>query len=143
MGTALTTKENIKRTWHLVDAEGKTLGRLATRIALALTGKHSVNYTPHQDTGDFVVVVNAEKVSLTGKKWSDKVYRRHSQYPGGLRERTAGQIRQEHPERLIESAVRGMLPGNRLRSQRMKRLRVFVGPAHQHAAQQPQPLKGT
>jgi large subunit ribosomal protein L13 len=142
MTTALYAKEQVRRSWYLVDAEGKTLGRLATRIARALMGKHKAGYTPHVDCGDFVIVVNAEKVSLSGKKWTDKVYYRHSQYPGGLRERSAGEILKEHPQRLIQSAVGGMLPGNRLYAQRMKRLRVFVGPAHEHGLQQPQALKG-
>ena len=131
----------IERQWQLVDAEGQTLGRLATRVADTLRGKDKPQYTPHVDTGDFVVVVNAEKVRLTGKKWSDKIYYRHSQYPGGLRERTAGQVRDAHPTRLIETAVRGMIPGNRLRAKRMARLRLFVGPDHTHAAQSPQPMK--
>jgi large subunit ribosomal protein L13 len=133
--------QDVQRGWFVVNAEGKTLGRLATRIARVLTGKHKAGYTPHADTGDFVVVVNAEKVHLTGRKWTDKVYYRHSQYPGGLRERTAGQIRDTHPTRLIESAVRGMLPTNKLRAKRMARLRLFVGPEHVHTAQAPQELK--
>ncbi len=143
MRTALNAKQDTRRTWHLVDAEGQTLGRLASRIAGVLTGKHRADYTPHQDTGDFVVVVNAEKVHLTGNKWSKKIYYRHSQYPGGLRQRTAEEIRAAHPTRLIEGAVHGMLPGNRLRAPRMKRLRIFTGPKHDHASQQPKPLKGT
>jgi large subunit ribosomal protein L13 len=141
MSTPLLSMQDVKRTWYVVDAEGKTLGRLATRIARVLTGKHKPTYTPHADTGDFVVVVNAEKVHMTGKKWSDKIYYKHSQYPGGLRERNAGQVRDSHPTRLIESAVHGMIPGNRLRSKRMARLRLFVGPDHGHAAQAPQPMK--
>jgi len=141
MQTSLIAMQDVARSWYLVDAEGKTLGRLATRIARVLTGKHKPSYTPNSDTGDFVVVVNAEKVHLTGKKWSDKVYYRHSQYPGGLRERTAGETRATKPTRVIEAAVRGMLPGNRLRAKRMARLRLFVGPEHAHTAQSPQPLK--
>jgi large subunit ribosomal protein L13 len=141
MRTPLLAKQDVERSWYVVDAEGKTLGRLATRIARVLTGKHKATYTPHADTGDFVVVVNAEKVHLTGKKWSDKVYYRHSQYPGGLRKRTAGQVRDLHPTRVIEAAVRGMIPGNKLRAKRMARLRLFAGPSHSHAAQSPQPLK--
>jgi large subunit ribosomal protein L13 len=141
MQTSHIAMQDVARSWYLVDAEGKTLGRLATRIARVLTGKHKPSYTPNADTGDFVVVVNAEKVHLTGKKWSDKVYYRHSQYPGGLRERTAGELRATRPTRVIEAAVRGMLPGNRLRAKRMARLRLFAGPKHAHAAQSPQPLK--
>jgi large subunit ribosomal protein L13 len=133
--------QDVQRSWYVVDADGKTLGRLATRISRVLTGKHKPSYTPHADTGDFVVVVNADKVRLTGTKWAGKIYYRHSLYPGGLRERTAGQIRDKHPTRLIESAVHGMLPGNRLRAKRMARLRLFVGPEHGHAAQSPQPMK--
>ncbi|MBC5823625.1 MAG: 50S ribosomal protein L13 [Candidatus Eremiobacteraeota bacterium] len=142
MQTPMLTPATIRRSWHLVDAEGKTLGRLATRIAGVLQGKHRPDYTPNQDSGDFVVVVNAEKVHLTGNKWAGKIYYRHSQYPGGLRERTAAQVRDAHPTRIIEAAVRGMLPGNRLRARRLKRLRIFAGPSHEHASQQPKPLKG-
>jgi large subunit ribosomal protein L13 len=141
MRTTLIAMQDVQRAWYVVDAEGKTLGRLATRIAKVLTGKHKPTYTPNSDTGDFVVVVNAEKVHLTGKKWSDKIYYRHSQYPGGLREQTASQMRSAHPTRVIETAVRGMLPGNRLRAKRMARLRLFAGPDHGHAAQAPQPMK--
>jgi large subunit ribosomal protein L13 len=141
MRTPLIAMQDVQRSWYVVDAEGKTLGRLATRIARVLTGKHKPTYTPHADTGDFVVVVNADKVHLTGKKWSDKVYYRHSQYPGGLRTRTAAQVRAAHPTRVIEAAVRGMIPGNKLRARRMARLRLFAGPNHEHAAQAPQPMK--
>ena len=141
MSTPLLGMQDVKRSWYVVDADGKTLGRLATRISRVLTGKHKPTYTPHADTGDFVVVVNAEKIRLTGNKWAGKIYYRHSQYPGGLRERTAGQVRDAHPTRLIESAVHGMIPGNRLRAKRMARLRLFVGPDHGHAAQSPEPMK--
>jgi large subunit ribosomal protein L13 len=141
MRTPLLAKNDVNRTWYVVDAQGKTLGRLATRISRVLQGKHKPDYTPHADTGDFVVVVNAEKVHLTGKKWSDKIYYKHSQYPGGMTERTAGDIRAKHPTRLIEGAVRGMLPVNRLRANRLKRLRVFAGAEHEHTAQQPKELK--
>ena len=131
-----------QRNWYIVDAAGKTLGRLASRIAVVLIGKHEPAYEPSADGGDFVVVVNADKVTLTGKKWSGKLYRRHSGYPGGLRTHTAAQVREAHPTRLVELAVRGMLPQNRLRARRMKRLRVFAGAEHGHAAQNPKPLKG-
>jgi large subunit ribosomal protein L13 len=141
MRTPLLAMQDVQRTWYVVDADGKTLGRLATRIARVLTGKHKPTYTANSDTGDFVVVVNADKVHLTGKKWSDKLYRRHSQFPGGLTERTATQVHAEHPTRLIEIAVHGMLPTNRLRAKRMARLRLFAGPSHEHAAQAPQPMK--
>lgn len=143
MTTQLASKNAVKRTWYIVDAQGKTLGRLATRVASVLIGKHRTDYTPHADTGDFVVVVNAAKVRLTGKKWSDKQYVRHSQYPGGLRRRTAGQIRDTRPAELVELAVRGMLPLNKLRAPRMKRLRVFAGAEHDHASHQPRPLEVT
>ena len=142
MKTQLEATQGVKRTWYVVDAEGKTLGRLATRIAGVLIGKHKPTYTPHADSGDFVVVVNAEKVHLTGKKWSDKEYIHHSQYPGGLRRRTAGQMRDRRPTRIVELAVRGMLPLNKLRARRMKRLRIFSGADHGLEAQKPQPLKG-
>jgi large subunit ribosomal protein L13 len=141
MQTTLIGIKDVKRSWYVVDAQGKTLGRLATRIARVLTGKHRPTYTPNADTGDFVVVVNSEKVHLTGKKWSDKLYQRHSQFPGGLRTRTAGELRTSHPTRVIEYAVRGMLPGNKLRAKRMARLRLFVGPDHTHAAQAPKTMK--
>jgi large subunit ribosomal protein L13 len=141
MRTALIAMQDVQRSWYLVDAEGKTLGRLATRISKVLTGKHKATYTPNADTGDFVVVINAGKVHLTGKKWSDKIYYRHSQFPGGLREQTASELHAAHPTRVIENAVRGMLPGNRLRAKRMARLRTFPGPDHTHAAQAPQPMK--
>jgi len=141
MRTPLISMQDVKRSWYVVDADGKTLGRLATRIARVLTGKHKPTYTPNADTGDFVVVVNAEKVHMTGKKWSSKVYYRHSQFPGGLRTTSAGKLRDTHPTRVIESAVKGMIPANRLRAKRMARLRLFVGPDHGHAAQAPQPMK--
>lgn len=141
MRTPLIAMQDVQRSWYVVDADGKTVGRLATRIARVLTGKHKPTYTAHADTGDFVVVVNADKVHFTGKKWSDKLYRRHSQYPGGLTERTASQVRAQHPTRVLEAAVRGMLPTNRLRAKRMARLRLFAGPSHEHAAQAPQPMK--
>ena len=132
---------DITRRWHVIDASDVVLGRLASHVAVLLRGKHKPIFAPHVDTGDFVVVVNAEKVHLTGKKWSDKIYYKHSQYPGGMTERTAGDIRAKHPTRLIEGAVRGMLPVNRLRANRLKRLRVFAGADHEHAAQQPKELK--
>jgi large subunit ribosomal protein L13 len=124
-----------------VDADGKTLGRLATRIATVLMGKHRADFTPHADNGDFVIVVNAAKIHLTGKKWSGKIYIHHSGHPGGLRHQTAAEMRESRPTRLVEHAVRGMLPLNKLRAPRMKRLRIFAGAEHEHAAQNPQPLK--
>lgn len=142
MRTRLMSKNSARRTWFLVDARDKTLGRLATRVASVLIGKHKPDFTPHADTGDCVVVVNAGQVHLTGKKWTSKLYRQHSQFPGGLHTRTAGEIKNDKPERLIEWAVRGMLPLNKLRAPRMKRLRVFAGAEHDHMPQQPQELKG-
>lgn len=138
MKTPLVKKENLKPKWHLVDAEGKTLGRLATRVAILLRGKNKPIFAPHQDTGDFVVVVNAKKVSLTGKKWKDKIYVHHSGYPGGLKMASAEKIAQKKPERLITMAVQGMLPKNKLGRKLIKKLKVYPGDAHPHQAQQPE-----
>jgi large subunit ribosomal protein L13 len=140
MRTPLLAKDAVKRQWFIIDAKGQTLGRLSTRVAAVLIGKHKPDFTPHADCGDFVIVVNASQVHLTGKKWTDKLYQHHTQYPGGLLTQTAGDIRAKHPERLIELAVRGMLPLNKLRALRMKRLRVFAGAEHEHGAHKPQPL---
>lgn len=126
--------------WYIVDAAGQRLGTLAVRIARALSGKHKPTWTPHIDDGDNVVVINAEKIELGGKKWEDKVYHNHSGYPGGLRTQTAREIHTKHPERLIEKAVRGMLPTNRMRDVQLTRLRVFPGAQHPHEAQSPAPL---
>lgn len=132
--------QNVGRNWYIVDAEGKTLGRLATVIAATLRGKRKPTYTPHADMGDFVIVVNAEKVVLTGKKETQKLYSRHSGYPGGLRRRSVREVRANHPERLIQNAVRGMLPHNVLGERQLRKLKVYAGPDHPHATQQPQPL---
>ena len=126
--------------WYVVDASGERLGTLAVRIARALSGKHKPTWTPHIDDGDHVVVVNAEKVELGGKKWSQKLYRRHSQHPGNLKTETADEVRAKRPERLIETAVRGMLAPNRMRAEQLRRLKVYAGADHGHAAQNPQPL---
>jgi large subunit ribosomal protein L13 len=131
-------KGKVEQKWHLVDANGKTLGRLATRVAMLLRGKHKPIYTPHVDTGDFVIVVNAEKITLTGKKWTDKVYIHHSGYPGGLKTITAGKMREKKPERLVTMAVQGMLPKNKLGRKMIKKLKVYPGEAHPHEAQQPE-----
>ncbi len=131
----------VERRWYVVDAEGKTLGRLATQIADTLRGKGKPQYTPHVDTGDFVVVVNAEKVVLTGKKLDDKVYYRHSGYPGGLRERTAREELARRPTEVLRRAVKGMLPKNRLARQQINKLKIYAGPEHPHAAQDPKPLE--
>jgi large subunit ribosomal protein L13 len=131
----------IERQWQLVDAEGQTLGRLATRIADTLRGKDKPQYTPHVDTGDFVVVVNAEKVAVTGKKLDDKRYYRHSGYPGGLRSRTLREQLDRRPEEVIRKAVKGMLPRNRLSRAQLRKLKVYAGPEHPHTAQAPKELK--
>jgi len=142
MTTTLLSKQGRKRTWYVADADGKTLGRFATRVAGVLMGKHKPDYTPHADTGDFVVVTNAAKIHLTGKKWANKQYHKHSQFPGGLRTRSAAQVHAADPTQLVETAIKGMLPTNRLRAQRMKRLRVFAGAEHGHEAQKPTTLTG-
>ena len=130
----------IERQWYVVDAEGKTLGRLATRIADTLRGKGKPQYTPHVDTGDFVVVVNAEKNHVTGNKLEQKKYYRHSGYPGGLRERTLREQLDRRPTEVIRIAVRGMLPKNRLARKQLVKLKVYVGPEHPHESQNPKPL---
>jgi large subunit ribosomal protein L13 len=131
----------IERQWHLVDAEGQTLGRLATRIADTLRGKDKPQYTPHVDTGDFVVVVNAEKIAVTGKKLDDKMYHRHSGYPGGLHSRTLREQLERRPTEVLRKAVKGMLPRNRLARAQLRKLKIYAGPEHPHAAQSPGPLK--
>ncbi|MGZ5310947.1 MAG: 50S ribosomal protein L13 [Solirubrobacterales bacterium] len=130
-----------ERGWFVVDAEGKTLGRLATQIANVLRGKRKPTYTPHVDVGDFVIVVNAEKIAVTGKKLSDKRYYRHSGYPGGIRHRTLGEMLERQPEEVIRKAVKGMLPRNRLARQQLTKLKVYAGPEHPHQAQKPEPLE--
>lgn len=129
--------KTVERKWWLVDAKGKVLGRLASKIALLLMGKHKPDYTPFLDNGDFVVVINAEKVVLTGDKWESKLYYRYSGYPGGLKVLRARDILQKHPERLIELAVKRMLPKNKLNKRRIKRLKVYAGEYHPHQAQNP------
>jgi large subunit ribosomal protein L13 len=132
--------DTIERRWYLVDAEGQTLGRLATRVADTLRGKRKPEYTPHVDTGDFVVVVNAEKVAVTGKKLEQKMYYRHSGYPGGLRARPLSDELERRPTEVIRKAVKGMLPRNRLARQQLTKLKVYAGPEHPHDAQKPEPL---
>jgi large subunit ribosomal protein L13 len=131
----------ITRRWYLVDAEGQTLGRLATQIADTLRGKNKPQYTPHVDTGDFVVVVNAEKIHVTGKKLDDKMYYRHSGYPGGLKVRPLREQLERRPTEVLRHAVKGMLPRNRLARQQLTKLKIYAGPAHPHEAQAPEPLK--
>ncbi len=133
-------KEEVNRRWFVVDADGEVLGRLCTRIATVLRGKHHPEYTPHVDTGDNIIVINAEKVRLTGNKENVKIYQNYSGYPGGLKELTASQIRSRRPERLIEMAVKGMLPKTKLGNAMIKKLYVYKGAEHPHAAQQPEPL---
>jgi large subunit ribosomal protein L13 len=130
----------VAREWYLVDADGQTLGRLATRIADTLRGKRKPEYTPHVDTGDFVVVVNAERIAVTGNKLDQKRYYRHSGYPGGLRSRTLRDQLERRPTEVLRTAVRGMLPKNRLARQQLTKLKIYAGPEHPHAAQNPRPL---
>lgn len=140
MPTVMSTAQDIERKWFIVDAEGKVLGRLATRVATILRGKHKPTFTPHIDTGDHVVVVNAEKVHLTGRKLRNKFYRWHTGYIGALREVNAETMLKTHPERVIEWAVQGMLPKNRLGRAMARKLKVYRGPDHPHQAQRPEPL---
>jgi large subunit ribosomal protein L13 len=139
--TYVATPETRDRQWVLVDAEGQTLGRLATQIADTLRGKHKPEYTPHIDTGDFVVVVNAEKIKVTGNKLTEKVYYRHSGYPGGLRSRTLAEQLERRPEEVIRGAVKGMIPRTRLGRAQLRKLKVYAGAEHPHKAQQPRALE--
>jgi large subunit ribosomal protein L13 len=139
--TYVATPAMRERNWLVVDATGKTLGRLATQIADALRGKRKPEYTPHCDVGDFVIVVNAEKISVTGRKRSDKRYWRHSGYPGGLRSRTLDEMLARRPEEVIRLAVKGMMPRNRLARAQLGKLKVYAGPDHPHAAQQPETME--
>jgi large subunit ribosomal protein L13 len=140
MKTYSAKPKEIEQRWYLVDADGQTLGRLATRIADTLRGKRKAVYTPHIDTGDFVVVVNAEKIAVTGKKRDEKIYYRHSGYPGGLRERTFAEEIERRPTEVLRKAVKGMLPRNRLARRQLTKLKVYAGPEHPHEAQNPSPL---
>jgi len=141
MRTYFPKKGDIETRWFIIDAEGKVLGRLSTEIARILSGKNKPSYTPFLDTGDHVIVINAEKIVLTGKKESDKIYRTHSQYPGGLKERAARFVRAEKPETMIEEAVWGMLPKNKLGRKMLKKLKVYRGANHPHEAQKPERLE--
>ncbi|MGYP001400356305 len=141
MKTHVATPTNRQRDWYVVDAEGKTLGRLATQLADVLRGKRKPDFTPHIDTGDFIVVVNAEKIRVTGDKMNSKIYWRHSGYPGGIKSRTLGEMLEKQPEEVIRKAVRGMLPRTKLGRQQLLKLKVYAGPEHPHAAQLPQPLE--
>jgi large subunit ribosomal protein L13 len=139
--TYVATPTDRERNWLLVDAEGQTLGRLATQIADALRGKRKPTYTPHIDTGDFVVVVNAEKIAVTGKKLEQKMYYKHSGYPGGLRERTLREQLDRQPTEVLRKAVKGMLPRNKLGRAQLTKLKIYAGPEHPHDAQAPKPLE--
>ena len=141
MSTEFVKAADVERKWYLVDAEGKTLGRLSTEIATILMGKNKPTYTPSMDTGDFVVVINAEKVELTGNKWRDKFYRYHTGHPGGLKEIRYSELVQRQPEKLIELAVKGMLPKSKLGRAQIKKLKVYAGAEHPHEAQQPETLE--
>ena len=141
MKTYVATPATRERNWLVVDAAGQTLGRLATQIADALRGKRKPEYTPHCDTGDFVIVVNAEKISVTGNKRQEKRYYRHSGYPGGLRSRTLEEMLARRPEEVIRKAVKGMLPRNRLGRAQLTKLKVYAGPDHPHQAQKPEPME--
>ena len=135
--TFMAKPQDVERKWYVVDAEGKTLGRLATQVAAILRGKHKPTFTPHVDCGDYVIIVNAEKIKVTGKKAAEKVYYRHSGYPGGQKAITFEQMIARRPVRVLELAIKGMLPHNRLGRQMYRKLKVYAGPEHPHAAQQP------
>ena len=141
MKTKSIKQSEINKKWWLVDAQGQTLGRFSSKIAQILRGKHKVDFTPHMDMGDFVIVINAEKVKLSGSKENDKVYFRHTGYPGGVKETKYSEMIQKFPERIVENAVKGMLPHNRLGRKILLNLKVYKGQEHPHLAQQPKPLK--
>jgi len=137
MKTFMANENTIERKWFVVDAAGKRLGRLSTEVATVLRGKHKPTYTPHVDCGDYVIIVNADKIELTGDKWNKKMYYTHSTYPGGLKEKTAKVLMQEKPTRMVELAIKGMLPKSKLGNQMYKKLFVYAGATHKHEAQQP------
>ena len=141
MKTVSAKKETVRRDWYVVDATDKVLGRVATEIANRLRGKHKPEYTPHIDTGDYIVVVNADKVRVTGNKATDKIYFRHTGYPGGIKETSFGKLMETHPERAIEIAVKGMMPRNKLSKAMLGKLKIYAGGEHPHTAQQPKPLE--
>ncbi|HOP55102.1 MAG TPA: 50S ribosomal protein L13 [bacterium] len=141
MKTYLPKKEEVERKWYVIDATDKPLGRLASKIASILRGKHKVYFSPSVDTGDFVIVINADKVKVTGKKYTDKLYYRHTLYPGGLKIKSFREFMEEDPRKAIEHAVRGMLPHNSLGEMQFKKLKVYTGGEHPHKAQQPEPLE--
>ncbi len=141
MKTISMRAEDVQRSWYVIDANNQTLGRLATEVARRLRGKHKAEYTPHVDTGDYIVVVNADKVRVTGNKTTDKIYYRHSGYPGGIKSVSFQKLRDTHPDRIIEKAVKGMMPRNSLGRAMLRKLKVYAGPEHPHSAQQPEPLE--
>jgi large subunit ribosomal protein L13 len=141
MSTFMAKKGEVKQRWLLIDANNQVVGRLAVQIATILRGKHRPEYTPHQDTGEFVIVINAEKVRFTGKKWQSKTYQSYSHYPGGLKTVNAREVIQKHPERILLEAVKRMVPRNRLGRQQMTKLKIYAGPSHPHQAQKPEELK--
>jgi len=143
VGTFSPKPGEVERTWHVIDATDVVLGRLATHAATLLRGKHKPTFAPHVDTGDFVVIINAEKIAVSGSKRDDKFVYQHSGYPGGLRKRSVGEMIDKHPDRLVEKAVKGMLPKNRLGRAQGKKLKVYAGPSHPHSAQQPEPFEIT
>lgn len=140
MKSFIAKPHEVERKWYVVDADGQTLGRMATKIATVLRGKHKPTYTPHVDTGDYVIVINCEKVTVTGNKMKQKIYKRHTGYPGGLRETTYEKMIAAKPEEITKHAVKGMLPKGKLGRQMYKKLKVYVGPEHKHAAQNPEVL---
>ncbi len=137
MKTFVAKEKEVQKKWYLVDAENKVVGRIATQIAMRLRGKHKPIYTPHADTGDFIVVINADKVALTGRKWDDKYYYRYSGYIGGLKETSAKKLLEKKPENILRFAVKGMLPKNSLGRRQLKKLKIYAGPEHPHQAQKP------
>ncbi len=141
MKTFSAKPETVKRDWYVIDATDKVLGRLSSEIARRLRGKHKPEYTPHVDTGDYIIVINAEKIRVTGNKETDKMYHHHTGYIGSLKSTNLAKLRQAHPERIIQKSVKGMLPKNALGRAMFKKLKVYAGDAHNHAAQQPQPLE--
>lgn len=141
MKTFVAKEQEIDKKWYLVDAKGKVLGRLATQIAMRLRGKHKPIFTPHADTGDFVVVINADKVTLTGRKWANKIYYHHSGYIGGLKQISAKKLHEKKPENILRFAVKGMLPKNSLGRRQLKKLKIYAGSDHPHEAQQPEKLE--
>lgn len=136
--TFMANEANVERKWYVVDAAGQTLGRLSTEVASILRGKHKPTYTPHVDTGDHVIIINAEKIELTGNKWQDKKYYRHSNHPGGLKVRSANEMREKFPERMLEKSIKGMLPKGSLGRKMGSKLHVYAGAEHKHEAQQPE-----